>query len=81
MSRVTSSSDLPQKEHFSLRLRLMAIMAAASVKEILTLAGACARCQGRLDVKSIGPNRISLIQDIVGVDCCAVARMNYPVWY
>src|SRR2546430_829362 len=38
MSRVTSWSDLPQKEHFSFGLRLIAIMMATSVKEALTIA-------------------------------------------
>src|SRR5262245_31937282 len=48
MSRATSLSDLPQKEHLSFRLRLIAIM-AASCQGYLDNSDARSACQGVLD--------------------------------
>src|SRR5438128_11723142 len=55
MSRATSLSGLPQKEHFSFLLRLMTIMVRILVRNALTIACGALRRQGYLDTGGARP--------------------------
>src|SRR5262249_55962761 len=62
ISRVTSLSDLPQNEHFSFRLRLIAIMAAAFCQGDLDNSDARARVKEALTPRSVMQSRINPIK-------------------
>src|SRR5262245_8912072 len=70
MRRVTSLSDLPQKEHLSFLRRLSAIMAAASCQGGLDTSSAPSVRQGHLDIdRYSGPAAARLPWSCRRVDC------------